>query len=226
MSSGSRSTSDAVQVPLPEAREEQRGLAQGLRGERAGVDGGAARLGLPLDDRDALAEIRGLRGALLARGAAADDDEVVVAIHAVSLERWTSFRRPSGTAARRLGSRGLVQSPREALRPPDDTRPAVHRRSPSIPGAPFGSDRSRGGSADGTDSPEAAMRRWRARTAASRRGGSRSGRCWERLRATRRCTGGRAERASGRSVLPRRRDRDRGRPCVRRAVRPPRGCAR
>ena len=35
----------AVELPLPVAREEQRGLAQGLRWQRAGVDGGAPGLG-------------------------------------------------------------------------------------------------------------------------------------------------------------------------------------
>ena len=44
------------------------------------MDGGASGLGLPLDDRDALAEVRGLGGAALARGAAADHHQVVVVL--------------------------------------------------------------------------------------------------------------------------------------------------
>ena len=71
----------AVEVPLPVARQEQRGLAQGLRGQRARVDGGASGLGLPLDDRDALAEVGGLGGAALAGRAAADHHQVVGVVH-------------------------------------------------------------------------------------------------------------------------------------------------
>ena len=80
----------AVQVPLPVARQEQRGLAQGLRGERARVDGGAAGLGLPLDDRDALAEVGGLGGAALAGRATPDHHQVVGVAHGWSLEPWSS----------------------------------------------------------------------------------------------------------------------------------------
>ena len=76
--SGSRSTQHAVEVPLLVARQEQGGLAQGLRGQRARVDGGASGLGLPLDDRDALAEVRGLGRAPFAGGATADHHQVVV----------------------------------------------------------------------------------------------------------------------------------------------------
>ena len=74
----------AVELPLPVAREEQRGLAQGLRGQRARVDGGAAGLGLPFDDRDALAEVGGLSGPALTCGAAADHHQVVLAAHSQS----------------------------------------------------------------------------------------------------------------------------------------------
>ena len=74
----------AVELPLPVAREEQRGLAQGLRGQRARVDGGAPGLGLPFDDRDALAEVGGLGGAALTRGTAADHHQVVLAAHSQS----------------------------------------------------------------------------------------------------------------------------------------------
>ncbi len=87
----------AVEVPLPVARQEQGGLAQGLRGQRAGVDGGASGLGLPLDDRDPLAEVRGLGGTALARGATADHHQVVVRAHGRSLEPFGRFAgRPSG----------------------------------------------------------------------------------------------------------------------------------
>ena len=79
----------AVQVPLPGARQEQGGLTQGLRGQRARVDGGASGLGLPLDDRDAFAEVGGLGRAALAGRAAADHHEVVGFGHGGSLEPFT-----------------------------------------------------------------------------------------------------------------------------------------
>ena len=66
----------AVQTPPLEPREVERGLAQRLRGQRARVHARAAQRGRLLDERDALAEIRRLRRALLARRARADDDEV------------------------------------------------------------------------------------------------------------------------------------------------------
>ncbi len=74
----------AVELPLSVARQEQRGLAQRLGGQRARVDGGAPGLGLPFDDRDALAEIGGLRGAPLSGGTAADHHQVVLAAHSQS----------------------------------------------------------------------------------------------------------------------------------------------
>ena len=70
-----------VEVPLPMARQEQGGLTQGLRGQRARVDGGTAGLGLPLDDRDTLAEVGGLGGATFTGRAAADHHEVVGIAH-------------------------------------------------------------------------------------------------------------------------------------------------
>ncbi len=61
-----------VEVPLPVARQEQGGLAKGLRWQRARVDGGASGLGFPFDDRDALAEVRGLGCPALAGRSPAD----------------------------------------------------------------------------------------------------------------------------------------------------------
>ena len=104
----------AVQVPLPVARQEQGGLAQGLRGQRAGVDGGAAGLGLPLDDRDPLAEVRGLGGAPLARRAAADHHQVVALAHGGSLEPFTD------------GPEAAQDSGRSVVRPM--TREVAHDR--------------------------------------------------------------------------------------------------
>ena len=72
---------DAVETALLESREEERGLAQRLGRNRPGVDGGAAGLRGALDEADALAEIGGLRGALLAGGAGTDDDQVEVFGH-------------------------------------------------------------------------------------------------------------------------------------------------
>src|SRR5262249_16111605 len=52
---------------LVEAGEVQGRLAQGLRGNRAGVHARAAEDGLALDERHALAEVRRLRRSLLTR---------------------------------------------------------------------------------------------------------------------------------------------------------------
>src|SRR5258706_16933 len=60
-----------------EAGEVDGRLAQGLGGEGAGVHARPAEDGLALDQRHALAEVRRLRGTLLARGTRADDDEIV-----------------------------------------------------------------------------------------------------------------------------------------------------
>jgi hypothetical protein len=67
---------EPVEIALPVPGQEQRGFAQGLGGQGAGVHGGAARLRGALDHRDAFAEVRGLRGALLTGRAGADHDEV------------------------------------------------------------------------------------------------------------------------------------------------------
>jgi hypothetical protein len=57
---------DAVQLPLPVARQEQRCLPERLRGKRSRMDGGPARFLPALDDRDPFAEVGGPRGSLLA----------------------------------------------------------------------------------------------------------------------------------------------------------------
>src|SRR5206468_8119561 len=62
---------------LVEAGEVQRGLAQGLGWNRAGVHARAAEHRLALDERHALAEVRRLRRALFTCRTGADDDEVV-----------------------------------------------------------------------------------------------------------------------------------------------------
>ena len=48
--------------PAAEAGQVQDGLADGLRGDRAGVDGDPAEMAPPLDERDPLAQLRGLNG--------------------------------------------------------------------------------------------------------------------------------------------------------------------
>jgi hypothetical protein len=60
-----------------EAGEMERGLAQRLGGDGAGVHARAADDRLALDQRDALAKVRRLRRALLTGGTGADDDEVI-----------------------------------------------------------------------------------------------------------------------------------------------------
>ncbi len=79
--SGVHLDAQPVELALPVAGQEERGLAQRLRRERAGVHRRAAGLLRALDARDALPEVGGLRGALLAGGSAADDDEIVVVLH-------------------------------------------------------------------------------------------------------------------------------------------------
>jgi hypothetical protein len=63
------------------AGQEERGLAQGLGRQRAGVDRRAARLRLLLHHHHALVEVGRLGGALLAGRARADDDEIAIASH-------------------------------------------------------------------------------------------------------------------------------------------------
>ena len=62
---------------LVEAGEVQRRFAQGLGGDRAGVDARAAEDRLALDEGDALAEVRRLRRSLFTCRTGADDDQVV-----------------------------------------------------------------------------------------------------------------------------------------------------
>src|SRR5262249_22922424 len=68
----------AVELAVAVPREVNRGLAQGLAGEGPRVHRGAAWLGRALDDRDLLAEVRGLHRAFFASGARAEDDQVVI----------------------------------------------------------------------------------------------------------------------------------------------------
>ena len=97
----------AVHLALAVAGEEERGLAQRLRRERAGVDAGAAERGRLLDDGDALAEVGRLHGALFAGGAAANHDQIVV-VHGPEHtsgrpagERCWCLRRSTAWTARR-----------------------------------------------------------------------------------------------------------------------------
>src|SRR5689334_5421562 len=71
-----------------EAGEVERRLAQRLRRHGSRVDARAAEDRLPLDERDAFAEIRRLRRPLLARRTGADDDEVVHFQLPVASGRW------------------------------------------------------------------------------------------------------------------------------------------
>src|SRR6059036_2651921 len=91
---------DAVQPSLLEAREVEGRLPKRLRRNRPGVDPSAADLLGLLHDGDALAEVRGLSGALLARRPGSDHDEIVMC-H-VSASRG---RRPRWRLARHV--RGL-----------------------------------------------------------------------------------------------------------------------
>src|SRR5262249_31387884 len=81
---------DPIQSALAQSREVQRRLAQRFGRNGAGIDARAAEVRLALDESDSLAEVGGLRGALLAGGAPADHDPVV-AIHArLTLRREAS----------------------------------------------------------------------------------------------------------------------------------------
>src|SRR6185369_10473539 len=87
---------DAVHVALAIARQEEPGLAERLRRQGPGVDGGASRLGLALDERDPLAEVRGLGGAPLAGRPATDHHKVESFNHArrVDGRLWSAPGRP------------------------------------------------------------------------------------------------------------------------------------
>ena len=69
---------DPAQVAIAEPREEERRLAQGLRGERPGVGRRPSQDRLLLDQGHRLAEVRRLRGPLLPRRPGADDDQVEI----------------------------------------------------------------------------------------------------------------------------------------------------
>src|SRR5262249_21237176 len=66
----------SVELAPPKPRQIQRGLSQGLRGERPGVDRGAADFGGPLDQGDALAEVGRLGRAFFAAGSRSQNDQV------------------------------------------------------------------------------------------------------------------------------------------------------
>ena len=70
-----------VDRALVEAGEVEDRLADRLRRDRSGVDARAADLAVPLDERDAVAELRGLDRRLLPRGTGAEDDELEVGAH-------------------------------------------------------------------------------------------------------------------------------------------------
>ena len=72
---------DAVELALVVAGEEERGLAQRLRRQGAGVHAGATWLRCDLDDRDPLAEVGRLGRALFTGGAAAHHHQIVVVGH-------------------------------------------------------------------------------------------------------------------------------------------------
>src|SRR5579859_8010925 len=89
-----------AKAALAKSGQMQRRLTQGFRRDRSGVDARAARDALPLDQRDALSEIRGLRGAFFARGAGAGHDQVVAGHERQYwIREWIlvspSFLRPS-----------------------------------------------------------------------------------------------------------------------------------
>ena len=68
---------DAVDALVVETGKMQDGFADGLAGDRAGVDRRAADDFEFLDERHALAVLHGLNGRALSRGTGAEDDEVV-----------------------------------------------------------------------------------------------------------------------------------------------------
>ncbi len=70
---------DAVEAALVDPRQIEHRLAQGLRGDRAGVHAHPADHRLPFHDRGAPAQLRSLDGRVVPGGAAADDDQLVVA---------------------------------------------------------------------------------------------------------------------------------------------------
>ena len=67
----------AVEAALAPAGQVEHGLAEGLRGDGAGVDRDATDAAALLDHEDGAAELCRLDGGAAAGGAAADDDEVV-----------------------------------------------------------------------------------------------------------------------------------------------------
>ena len=69
---------DAVNVLVVKAGQMQDRFADRLAGDRSGVDGDAADDLQLLDQRYMFAEFRCLDGGALARGAGADDDEIVL----------------------------------------------------------------------------------------------------------------------------------------------------
>src|SRR5262249_47123900 len=74
----------AVDPALREAGQVQDGLADRLRRDRSGVDGHASEMPVPLDERRATAELRGLDRGLLPGWARTDDEQLEVEVHDVA----------------------------------------------------------------------------------------------------------------------------------------------
>jgi len=69
---------DTVEASLLQAREIERGLAEGLAGNGAGIDATAAHILGAVDNGNAFAKVGGLSASLLTGGAAADDDQIKI----------------------------------------------------------------------------------------------------------------------------------------------------
>ncbi len=68
----------SVERALAEAAQEKNGFAQGLAGDGSGMEADAADVGAAVDDGDVLACFGGFDRRVVAGGAAADDEEVVM----------------------------------------------------------------------------------------------------------------------------------------------------
>ena len=118
----------AVDRSLVQPRQVEDRLADRLRRNRPRVDADTADRGVPLDQRDALAELRRLDRRLLARRPRADDDDLELRAHRGSF----SARGLHGNGVTVCSSFRLRKVSRARARSRRADRPC--RRSPSSPG--------------------------------------------------------------------------------------------
>jgi hypothetical protein len=104
---------DTVEAALLEAGKIERGFAQRLAGNGAGVDAASAHMLDALDNGNAFAEIGSLRAAFFARGATANHDEIELVVRSHKSPRESVTPKPAKCNAVESGR--IVQDARRSL---------------------------------------------------------------------------------------------------------------